>query len=129
MLAKDEIVRRIRALMEIPERERPISIHTLHKLCGLDPMGRELWRVARNGDLGKGLQIRISRGLELLENNQFDIVLLGKNARQGIRVDILDTPRPPVKIENRVQISPDGVKMVRYAYNPLTFPDRKKVDK
>lgn len=129
MLSKEEILRRIRALMDLPERERPISIHALHKLCGIDPLTRELWRIARMGDFGKGMQIRISRGLKLLENNQFEVVLLGKHANKGTRIEVLDTPRPPVKIENRLQISPDGVKMVRYAYNPLSFPDRKKVDK
>ena len=63
-----EIVRRLRALIKMAPKDRPISIDRLELVAGVSD--NEVYEVARVGRMQEKTRVRLGRALTLVENDQ-----------------------------------------------------------
>lgn len=136
MLEKDEIVRRLLALIKMPPAERPITLEAIAKLSGMER--KRLYYVAglerppsfikTLGDIGsEGMQDRTQRALsvvfERLEQGRIDAK--PQPFRAGAK-----KPPPRIKAEGvapcqqvrRFRLDEKGFRITREYENPLSFP-------
>ena len=131
----EEIRRRLKALLELPHSERPISVYRLAWLVGIKP--EHLRRFGKRANRFRGTQrAQIERALLLLENGQ---VLIEPGEGPGLgrgggltpppKVTILEKPHSPQRNIPRVRLTAKGPKLEYVVVNPNTFPVLDPVNK
>lgn len=111
-----EIVRRIRALLAMPESERPISVDRLESIAGISD--GLVYKIAKSGVMQQKSIVRLSRALELVENDQIAVKMVHKKPSQvSIR-----SPKPPQINVQRVTFVNGRPKIEIIAINPRAFP-------
>lgn len=135
MLAKDEIVRRLLALIKMPPAERPITLYALAALSGLER--KRLYYIAglervpslKHIDIGAdGMQDSTQKALsivfERLEQGRVDAPKgrLGRGRVPAPRI----TPegQPPCQQIRRFRFDEKGFRIERTYENPLRFPPK-----
>lgn len=117
----DEIKRRLRALLAMPEHERPIKIFQLEKLAGLAVCG--IYKILRNdGELQMRTITKLERALTLVEENRVEYKRVRNGPRWGPSELLLSPANPPCVAVSRVRFGKDGPKIERVAVNPRSFP-------
>jgi len=126
-MTSDEILMRLRVLVEMPHDKRPISIAALERLAKVAP--KYIYVMVHHHERINGsVRRRLSRALTLVENGQVQIEPQmrngGKNknnfTKQEIRV--LDSPNPPQCIARRITFGNDGKpKVVSFVFNPAAL--------
>ena len=127
MMDAVEVKRRIKALYEMPEERRPISMKRFIELCGLDH--RQGYRIASGREtVGPKMIKRLSEVLELLEQGRVKVTRVrdnkGRRAWDKAVIEVLpkEDAHPPQEIRHIIAVTPNGVKMAREAVNPAAFP-------
>jgi hypothetical protein len=124
---KEEILRRLRALLEMPVEDRPITIYRLERLAGLAKCS--IYQIAKSGALGKRGCIRLKKALLILENNQLVVkkrqFIAGSKpgGSEKAEVSISDVKKPPFIMVKRVHFTANGPRIEFIPTNPNSFPD------
>jgi hypothetical protein len=117
-MTKEEIVRRLRALLATKPEERPIKVERLAHVAGLSLRG--LRHIAAEGTMQDASRVRLARALTWVENDQ---VVVKKTPNRPTVVTIRP-PQPPQENVLAVDLTKDGPKVRIKAVNPRTFPRR-----
>ena len=124
-MTREEAMRRLKALLDMSQEDRPISIRRLEKLAGFNSC--DLYKISRQAQLSDKAHARLSIAFTLLENDQISIkhrALKGfKNGRRIPSEVTIGTPKPPLVMVKRVRFTPAGAKIEFVPTNPLAFPD------
>lgn len=124
------MLRRLRALIALPEGERPISIGRLERLAGVSE--NEVYKVARRGTMIERTRLGLARALTLVENDQL-VYRQGnrKSIYKAERADRVEqrAPRPPQKNVSRLAFTSSGPRVVFDAVNPRAFPKLDKIER
>lgn len=112
-----EIVRRLRALLEMAPDKRPISITQLEKIAGV--ADKTVYDICKIGRMQRKTKSRLEKALLLVENDQ---LVMKRDSDKRINVSIRD-PQPKMVIMQRVEFTSTGPKVRSVAANPLSFPD------
>src|SRR5258708_11138879 len=117
-----EIVRRLRALIALPPKDRPISINKLELVAGVSD--NEVYEVARVGRMQEKTRLRLSRALTLVENDQV-VVKRGKGHSfpHTPPTVTVRAPQPQQRNVQRVTFTSQGPKVEFVAKNPRAFAD------
>lgn len=121
----EEVLRRIRALVAMPQRKRPISVSQLALIAGVSPLVART--VAERGRMMKGTRVRFERALKLIENGQVSVRFPG--GRAGGVITVRDEVRPPQVNIRRIEFTAKGPQVRMVAVNPFTFPVLDPIDK
>ena len=118
MIPREELLRRMRALYDLPLNERPINIRKLAELAGLNERFIEFWAEGRYQiKINKDTQRKLERAFEMLEQGKLSMQKEGQ--RKTIAVG---PPKPPQITARRIQFTDRGPRVRFVAINPLTFP-------
>lgn len=124
----DEIKRRLRALVAMPDDERPIKVFQLERLAGLASCG--IYKILRDDS---ELQVRtiskLERALTLVEENRVEYKRVRNGARWQKSELLLSPANPPCVAVSRVRFGPNGPKIERVAVNPRAFPVLEEVNR
>ena len=118
----EEIVRRLRALIALPPKQRPISVERLEKVAGV--ADNEVYEVARVGRMQKKTRARLSRALTLVENDQLVIKRGQSNSFPPVPASVtIRAPQPKQLNVQRVEFTAQGPKVRFVATNPRAFTE------
>lgn len=117
MLDDTEIVRRLKALLALPRGKRPITVDRLEEIAGVAQ--NTVYEVAKTGRMQKKTRVRLTRALELVENDQ---LVIKKRPNLPTLISLRD-PKPPQVVVQRVEFTAKGPKVRLLAINPLAFPE------
>lgn len=120
-MTEDEVIRRLRALIAMPAEYRPITLYRLERLAGIAI--NSVYKIAREGTIGKKNTARLGKAFELVENDQ---VVVKKNPKatggsEAATVSI-GPVKPPMVIIHRVRFTASGAKIEMIPVNPRAFP-------
>lgn len=122
----EEIVRRLRALIALPPKQRPISIDRLEKVAGVSD--NEVYEVARVGRMQKKTSTRLGRALTLVEGDQLVIKRGQSNSFPPVPAKVTIRPPQPKQVNvQRVEFTSRGPVVRFVATNPRAFPDLRPV--
>jgi hypothetical protein len=121
-MTKDEIVRRLKALIAIAPKLRPISVDKLEHVAGI--ADNEVHKIAKRGTMQEKTRVRLERALLLVENDQLVF-------KRGVGTTFPPTPakmtirdpKPPQVNVQRVEFTENGPRIRFVATNPRAFPD------
>lgn len=117
----EEVVRRLRELVNMAPGERPIPIERLAQVAGVHD--QTIYGIAQSGSIGEISRKRLSQALTWVENDQ---VRVHKRPNRKTRVTIED-PRPPQESAYGIKLYPDAPPRLELRrFNPRTFPRRRK---
>lgn len=120
-MSVEEIVRRLRALLALPARQRPISVDKLEKVAGI--ANNEVYPIAKNGKMQEKTRARLEYALKLVENDQLVIknshgaALFRKPGTIAVRA-----PQPPQVTVRRITFTEHGPRVRFEVVNPRAFP-------
>lgn len=117
-----EIVRRLRALIKMAPKDRPISIDKLELVAGVSD--NEVYEVARVGRMQEKTRVRLGRALTLVENDQVVVKRGNGNSFPPTppKVTVRAAQPPQVNVQ-RVTFGVAGPRVEFVATNPRAFPD------
>ena len=115
-MEQDEIVRRLRVIISTPPKERVISVDRLESVAGV--ADRVIYDIAKSGKMAKKSEIRLSRALTLVENDQIHV----KKVYTKPSIVTIRPPKPPQIIIQRVTFVNGRPKVTFQAVNPRAFP-------
>jgi hypothetical protein len=119
----DEVARRLRALLALPPKERPISFMRIATVCGYPKQPMFLYNIAKGVKLpGPILTARIARILDLLEAGRLRLVR-GPDYRDKWQLEVLEEEeaKAPVAIRRVLLMSKDGPVLRNQLVNPNRF--------
>lgn len=120
-MTHDEVIRRLRALMDMPPEKRPIPMKQLEKLAGVSPM--HTYQVLRgNMKLQAATKAKYEYALTMLENDRFEYKRVRNGSRWAKNELILKPAKPPCVAVSRIRITKAGPIIERVAVNPRAFP-------
>ena len=115
-------MRRLRALIALAPKDRPISINKLELIAGVSD--NEVYEVARVGRMQEKTRVRLSRALTLVENDQVVVKRGNGNSFPHTPPKVtVRAPQPQQRNVQRVTFTSQGPKVEFVATNPRTFPD------
>lgn len=120
MLEREEIVRRIRRFLELAPEQRPAKSYTLSRLAGLR---KDALRALLSHEMRPERLRRLSRVLELLEQDMLPDVDTLPRGRNRYRRVVLRAPAPPCKPLMVLDLSGATPRMVTTFVNPNTMPE------
>ena len=117
-----EIVRRLRALVAMEPKKRPVTIDRLERVAGVSD--NTVYDICRNGTMQEKTRARMERALTLVENDQLVVkprsgtaALFRTKSSESVRA-----PQPPQVNVKRVVFTENGPKIQIRPVNPLSFP-------
>lgn len=114
-MTREEVARRLAALLAQKPEERPISFVRLDQLCGFyQGTSRDIARVGR---MANSSYTRLDRALTWVENDQV-VVTRKQHAPSDITIR---PPRPPQVTVTLVKFTAQGPKLRSLALNPRAF--------
>jgi len=124
---KEEVMRRLKALLDMPVEDRPITVYRLEWLAGLSKCA--IYQIVKTGVLGKKTISRLEKAFLIVENDQ--IVVKKRQFVSGSRpggsikaeVEISEVKKPPMVMVRRVHFTKSGIKTELVPTNPLSFPE------
>ncbi len=120
-MTAEEIIRRLRALIAMPQKERPISLYYLDILAGLS-RGKTYEIAKAEHVMREQTRIRLERALTWVENNQVTIVKRPGGPMGGRPSDVkIGPPRPPQVTVSIVRFTKQGPRIQSLAFNPLAM--------
>ena len=118
-----EILRRLRALIAMEPKKRPVTIDRLERVAGVSD--NTVYDICRNGTMQEKTRARMERALTLVENDQLVVkprsgtaALFRTKSSESVRA-----PQPPQVNVQRVTFTERGPRVVTTAVNPRTFPE------
>lgn len=121
-MTKSEIVRRLRALIALPVKARPISITVLEELAALHK--RAIYEIVETRAMSERTRIRLERALVWIENDQVRYTAK-KNFVPNQERDVkIEEPKPPCLTVQIIRFTDKGPRIKQVAYNPNAFPEK-----
>jgi hypothetical protein len=118
----NEIVRRIRRLLALSSKDRPISVDRLEDVACIGD--NEVYKIARSGRMTEATRIRLERALTLVENDQLIVKRgIGNTFPPTPASYAVRPPKPPQMNVQRVEFTARGPRIRTVATNPRAFPD------
>jgi hypothetical protein len=119
-MTREEVRRRITALIALPKEKRPITTWKLAQLAG--GHFQDIYAIAKGAYLGKDRAAQYAKVLELVEGDQIEV-----RNKKGIRgnvhiVTVRADPRPRQLRVQQVHFTNEGPKIRTLTVNPGAFP-------
>lgn len=96
----EEIVKRLRHLVDLPPDKRPISVHKLGRVAGVQD--HVIYKIHKNGTMQPKTKVRMEKALTWLENG-------------------MDEQQPKQVIVRRVTFTSKGPRISMVTRNPLAL--------
>lgn len=132
MLTKDEIVRRLRALLAMPPALRPVTLYELAELAclerkrlyyiaGLEKPPGFTWDIGAKG-MQDSTQASLSRVFEWIEAGRVSSEKTRRPFMKKAPLRVLPEGVQPCVQMRRIKFDADGFRIERVYVNPLSFP-------
>lgn len=121
-MTKAEIIRRLRKLVALPLKERPISVALLEELAALHK--RAVYEIIETQAMSERTRIRLERALTWVENDQVrspKMTLFKPGQKREVSIG---EPKKPCLTISVVRFTRNGPQITQVAYNPNALQER-----
>jgi hypothetical protein len=124
-MTRDEVRRRITALVQMPKEKRPITTWKLAQLAG--GHFQDVYAIAKGAPLGEDRAAKYAKVFELVEGDQIEVKKGGGLTNQHF-VTVKPEPKPRQMRVRQVHFTNEGPKIRMLTVNPGAFPVLPPID-